>query len=506
MLNFTKRHWVMNGLIVGALMFTFAAERGRAADRTRPTRPTNLRATQITSSSASLAWNPSTDNSGSFTYILQELTTAQSQAIPHTQTSYTWTGLLPARTYRFVVFARDAAGNQSLNSNTLTLNTLAGPPPATPTNLRVVTPGLNSVSLAWDSVSSATGYHVSVNGTTYATGSAQPSYVASGLIPGTSYQFAVRAQNSSGVSSWSAPVSATTLTDSSPPTTPFVSGSGISPGVVQLSWTESFDDLSLVGYNVYVNGNPARSMLPVQSSPRTVTIHNLRAATTYAFTVKAYDSTGNFSAASPVLTLTTPTGADTIPPAAPQNLQAIQHWGNGISSVGLGWNWSADNVGTMAYEIYMDNVLVGEVLYDVHYPGVDTSLIVRNIPPGTTRTFSVRARDEAGNTSAPSNLITVTMSPSSDVTPPTAPLLISGSTAPGCGFLDFTWHNSADNVDAISDLEYEIYEDGLLRGVWRTEVFEASFGRHRFHLRALDRSGNRSAPSNEIVLDSGLSC
>jgi chitinase len=160
----------------------------------------------------------------------------------------------------------------------------------------------------------------------------------------------------------------------------------------------------------------------------------------------------------------------------------------------------------MAYEVYMDGAIAGEVLYDVHYPGVDTSTIIRYIAPGTTHTFHVKARDEAGNVSPPSNPVTVSLLPSSDTTPPTAPVLISGTTAPGCGFVDFSWINSVDDIDPPSQLEYEIYEDGLFRGVWRSEAFEASFGRHRFHLRSLDRSGNRSAPSNEIVLDSGLSC
>lgn len=39
-----------------------------ARDRTPPTRPTNLRVTSITSYRVSLAWNPSSDNSGTFSY------------------------------------------------------------------------------------------------------------------------------------------------------------------------------------------------------------------------------------------------------------------------------------------------------------------------------------------------------------------------------------------------------------------------------------------------------
>jgi chitodextrinase len=329
----------------------------------------------------------------------------------------------------------------------------------------------------------------------------------SGLSQGTTYQFSVRALNSTSFSPWSAPVAGTTLVDTTPPSVPVVAATPLSPGVVQLTWTESTDDLSFsVGYNVYVNGQPARSLLPHNTIPRLVTIHNLRAATTYEFTVKAYDSTGNFSPASEAVVLTTPTGTDVNPPAVPANLAVIPHWGNGISTVGLGWGWATDDVGTLAYEIYMDGVLVGETLLDVHYGGVATFFIARNLPPGTTHTFTVRARDEAGNVSGESNPLTVTMLPSTDTTPPTAPTNLTGSTSPGCGFLDFIWSGSSDNVDLPGQLEYEIYEDGSFRGMWQGEVFEGSFGRHRYHIRAVDRAGNHSAPSNEIELDSGLDC
>ncbi|HSK67524.1 MAG TPA: fibronectin type III domain-containing protein, partial [Anaerolineales bacterium] len=39
-----------------------------ARDRKPPTKPTNLRVTSLTPHRVSLAWNPSTDDSGTFTY------------------------------------------------------------------------------------------------------------------------------------------------------------------------------------------------------------------------------------------------------------------------------------------------------------------------------------------------------------------------------------------------------------------------------------------------------
>ena len=86
---------------------------------------------------------------------------------------------------------------------------------------------------------------------------------------------------------------------------------------------------------------------------------------------------------------------------------------------------------------------------------------------------------------------------------PAAPTNLTGSTWPSCGFLDFNWSHPGD---PSGELEYEIYEDGLFRGVYRWEAFEGSFGRHWYFIKAVDPSGNPSAPSNVIVLDSGLGC
>ena len=496
------RHLARALTAVGLTLALLAPSAVAAPDRTRPTTPTNLRVTATTTSSVSLAWNASTDNSGSLVYVLTELNSGQTRTVPQAQTTFAWTGLLPNRNYRFRAYAQDPSGNKSFNSNTVSVTTPAAPPLTAPANVRQTGATFTSVTVAWDAVSGATSYSVFTNASSW-TSATGTSATLNGLTAGTTYSITVRAHGPSGTSPLSTPVNASTLADTTAPTVPAgLTAVALSPGVVRLTWDASTDNAGYVNYNVYVDGLPARGMLPDDNVPRKVDIFNLRAGRTYELSVRAYDASGNFSAPAAVM-LTMPLGTDTQPPPAPLNLQTGP---TQISRVELGWGWPAGNTDVAAFEIYMDGELVGENLFDVHYLGIDTWFTVRLLEPGTTHTFTVKARDEAGNVSGASNPVTVTLLPSSDTEPPSAPTNLTGSTHPNCAFIDFSWGHSTDNVDPWWELDYAIFEDGLLRGYYRGEVFETSFGRHTFYLRAVDRSGNMSAPSNSITLDSGLSC
>jgi endoglucanase len=93
-------------------------------DTTAPSTPGNLRSTAQTASSISLAWDASTDNVGVTGYVLSNGQTA-------TGTTHTVTGLTPDTSYTFTVQARDAAGNLSGASNSITVKTTPGTPGGT---------------------------------------------------------------------------------------------------------------------------------------------------------------------------------------------------------------------------------------------------------------------------------------------------------------------------------------------------------------------------------------
>ncbi|WP_285229643.1 fibronectin type III domain-containing protein [Paenibacillus albidus] len=89
-------------------------------DTTPPTAPANLAATGKTSTTASLSWAASTDNTGVTGYRVYR---GGAEVAAVTGTSATISGLTAATAYTFTVKAMDAAGNLSAASNAVTVTT-----------------------------------------------------------------------------------------------------------------------------------------------------------------------------------------------------------------------------------------------------------------------------------------------------------------------------------------------------------------------------------------------
>ena len=96
---------------------------GGSSDTQAPTAPTNLTSTGKTSSSVSLSWSASTDNVGVTAY---DVYSGSSQVASVSGTSATVSGLSASTAYTFTVKARDAAGNVSAASNSVSVTTSAG--------------------------------------------------------------------------------------------------------------------------------------------------------------------------------------------------------------------------------------------------------------------------------------------------------------------------------------------------------------------------------------------
>ncbi|MFF9113798.1 carbohydrate binding domain-containing protein [Streptomyces sp. NPDC014805] len=90
-------------------------------------------------------------------------------------------------------------------------------------------------------------------------------------------------------------------------------------------------------------------------------------------------------------------GSDTQAPTAPTGLTST---GKTSSSVSLKWNASSDNVGVTGYDVYSGASKVASAS--------GTSATVSGLSASTSYTFTVKARDAAGNVSGASNAVTVT--------------------------------------------------------------------------------------------------
>ncbi|MCY9591363.1 bacillolysin [Paenibacillus chitinolyticus] len=184
--------------------------------------------------------------------------------------------------------------------------------------------------------------------------------------------------------------------DTQAPTAPGnLVSTGKTSSSVTLSWSASTDNVGVTGYDVYRG-----SVLAASVSGTSATVSGLSPSTAYTFTVKAKDAAGNVSPASSPVTVTTSSSTDptdTLPPTAPGNLVSTAKTS---SSVSLSWSASTDNVGVAGYDVYNGSTLATTV--------TGTSATVSGLQGGTSYTFTVKARDAAGNVSPASNAVTVT--------------------------------------------------------------------------------------------------
>ncbi|MEU0342630.1 carbohydrate binding domain-containing protein [Streptomyces bobili] len=96
---------------------------GGGGDTQAPTAPTGLTSTGKTSTSVSLTWNAATDNVGVTAY---DVYSGSNQVLSVSGTNATVSGLKPSTGHTFTVRARDAAGNRSAASGSVSVTTDAG--------------------------------------------------------------------------------------------------------------------------------------------------------------------------------------------------------------------------------------------------------------------------------------------------------------------------------------------------------------------------------------------
>src|SRR5262249_16746977 len=184
---------------------------------------------------------------------------------------------------------------------------------------------------------------------------------------------------------------------------------------IDLGWTASTDDVGVAGYDVFRNGvRIASTAAPAYSDT------GLAPATSYSYSVSAFDAAGNDPARStPAPATTDPAPGDTSPPTPPENLTATAV---SSSQINLSWTASTDNVGVVAYDVFRNGALVASP--------AGPSFQDTGLNASTLYTYAVSARDAAGNASPLSPAATATTNPSGSPGVFQNEILVSGLNLP----------------------------------------------------------------------------
>ena len=214
---------------------------------------------------------------------------------------------------------------------------------------------------------------------------------------------------------------------------------------------------------------------------------------TYSFRVYAVSASGAWSSASNTVTATLLN--DTTAAATP----VVSSSGLGPTHVDLTWSYD-DTDPRPRFDIFLDGQL-----WQRQVAGLARRIVF--LSPDTAYTFTVRARDSAGNWSEMSAPFVVT-TPPADVTddgPPTMPPGFWGDIIDGATEAMVFWGNSSDNVTAAEHIGYELYLNGVFDGA-TIAPYPRQFSLYltvgivnTIEVYAIDEAGNRSAPATMTI-------
>jgi chitodextrinase len=363
-----------------------------APDTTAPTAPV-LSASGTTSTTTNLSWTTATDNIGVTGYDVYKAGVLLGSTT--TATTFAVTGLVASTTYAFTVKAKDAAGNVSIASNTVSVTTTAFTYcaaqgnsvtdeligrvqlgtidnvstggtgytdfTAIATNLAQSTSNTITITPTWTATVFPEGYAVFIDynadgdfadaGETVWTKAASTTTPVSGAftVPATASLGATRMRvmlmyNAIPVACGSyafgqvEDYTVNIVTETTPPTAPTLSASGTAQRTTNLSWTAATDNVGVTGYDVYKNG----VLLGSTTTTTTYAVTGLTYSTTYAFTVKAKDAAGNVSVASNTVNVTTLTPPTTTATACGSYTWSVNNQTYTSSGTYSGINTSGD--------------------------------------------------------------------------------------------------------------------------------------------------------------------
>ena len=423
-------------------------------------------------------------------------------------------------------------------------------PPTAPSGLAATAVNGGRVDLSWtastDNVAVA-GYRIYRDGVQIGATTAT-TYSDTTAVPSSSYTYYAVAYDTSGnVSPPSNTVTVQTPADTVPPTTPAgLAATAAGPAEVDLTWSPSTDDVGVAGYEIFRDG--AQIGTSSNASYADLTTHS---STTYSYTVRAYDLTGNHSGQSTPATVTTPAPptvltftptADTFVEAdtASTNYGAATAIGTDNSPIkrillkftvtglegrqvlsarlrlscvnpsGVGGifhrvadtSWSESGA-TWNNAPASDTATLGQLgavaignWYEVNVSQLVSGDGTFSLDATSTSSDGADYSSKEGAAGSAPQLVVTTSSASSDTNAPTVPTGLT-ATATGAGRVDLSWTASTDDVGVAG---YRIFRNGAQVGSSTTPSFTDSTAlpqtSYSYRVSAFDAAGNSSALSD----------
>ncbi|CAM1341173.1 endonuclease [Tenacibaculum amylolyticum] len=166
-----------------------------SSDSEAPSTPTNVVASNITTSSIDVSWTASTDNTAVTSY---DVFVDGNLSKNTTSTSITLDNLASNTTYEITVLAKDAVGNESPQSNAINPKTLEDTQaPTTPTNVVISNETDTTFKISWTASTdntAVTAYEIYIDNTLNGT-STTATYTANQLSASTTYSVQVLAKD-----------------------------------------------------------------------------------------------------------------------------------------------------------------------------------------------------------------------------------------------------------------------------------------------------------------------
>ncbi|MFB9234919.1 cellulose binding domain-containing protein [Plantactinospora siamensis] len=388
-------------------------------DTVPPTAPGTLTKSDVTPTTITLNWTPATDNVGVTGYNVYRFDGLYISTLLATVPGTTYQVQLTTSMNMFYVRARDAVGNLSPASNTVTADP-APPtdlPPSAPTNLTATKITSTSVTLTWTAAApgccAIAGYTVGYFpafydlGTSVDVGNVTTATIT--LKPATQYRLFVSAKDSAGHSS---PTSdsvtiVTPATDTGPDTVPpgapgALTATGVTATTATLNWSPATDNVGVTGYNVYRWDGVLASTL-LATVPGTSYTVPLSSSVPNHFYVRTRDAAGNVSIATNEVAVSPPAP----PPPAPTckvSYRTQSQWPGGfVAAVSIQNTGSAPLDGwTLTFVFPGDQQITSA--WSATYTQTGAVVAFRNltwngtVAPGGSVSFGFQGRWTASNT------------------------------------------------------------------------------------------------------------